>query len=130
MMLKKAITYFKTHRERKYRYESLREIRQERDYDIGKLQFANRPYSRPTLSPNGTREILTTRRFIEKYGMILNEKHNGEINKPIPGEREIVDGIHYGGLPKGTIVIQKEDHIDKMVEKEMRQLQELMKNKG
>ena len=66
MMLKKAITYFKTHRERKYRYELLREIRQERDYDIGKLQFANRPYSRPTLRPNGTRDILTTRRFIQK----------------------------------------------------------------
>ena len=130
MMLKKAIAYFKTHIERRYRYKLLREIRQERDYDIGKLQFANRPYSRPTLSPNGTREILTTRRFIEKYGMLLNEKHKGEINKPIPGEREIVDGIHYGVLPKGTIVIRKEGQIDKMVEKEMRQLQELMKNKG
>ncbi|MEK4620648.1 hypothetical protein NYE71_32160 [Bacillus sp. FSL K6-0273] len=67
MMLKKVIAYFKTRRERKYRYELLREIRQERDYDIGKLQFANRPYSRPTLRPNGTREILTTRRFIKKY---------------------------------------------------------------
>ncbi|MED1640105.1 hypothetical protein P4V01_24795 [Bacillus thuringiensis] len=69
MMLKKAIAYFKTHIERRYRYKLLREIRQERDYDIGKLQFANRPYSRPTLRQNGTREILTTRRFIEKYGI-------------------------------------------------------------
>ncbi|MDZ5480430.1 hypothetical protein ACQKN7_28590 [Bacillus cereus] len=69
MMLKKAIAYFKTRRERKHRYELLREIRQERDYDIGKLQFANRPYSRPSLRPNGTRDILTTRRFIEKYGI-------------------------------------------------------------
>lgn len=69
MMLKKAIAYFKTHRERKYRYELLREIRQERDYDIGKLQFANRPYSRPALSPNGKHEILTMRHFIEKYGI-------------------------------------------------------------
>ncbi|HDR8008171.1 hypothetical protein OCB08_21595 [Bacillus cereus] len=66
MMLRKAIAYFKTRRERKYRYELLREIRQERDYDIGKLQFANRPYSRPMLRPNGTRDILTTRRFIQK----------------------------------------------------------------
>ncbi|PFB24144.1 hypothetical protein [Bacillus cereus] len=66
MMLKKVTAYFKTRRERKYRYELLREIRQERDYDIGKLQFANRPYSRPTLRPIGTREILTTRRFIQK----------------------------------------------------------------
>lgn len=69
MMLKKAITYFKTRRERKYRYELLREIRQERDYDIGKLQFANRPYSRPTLRPNGTRDILTTRRFVKIHGI-------------------------------------------------------------
>ncbi|PRT35487.1 hypothetical protein [Bacillus wiedmannii] len=66
MMLKKAIAYFKTHKERRYRYKLLREIRQERDYDIGKLQFANRPYSRPTLRPNGTRDILTTRLFIQK----------------------------------------------------------------
>lgn len=69
MILKKVISYFKFYRERKYRYRLLRKIRQERDYDIGKLQFANRPYSRPTLSPNGTREIRTTRRFVEKYGI-------------------------------------------------------------
>ncbi|MGQ8826981.1 hypothetical protein ACUTUE_27450 [Bacillus sp. NA_146.1] len=69
LMIKKVIAYFKTRRERKYRYKLLREIRQERDYDIGKLQFANRPYSRPTLSPNGAREILTSRRFVEKYGI-------------------------------------------------------------
>ncbi|PEE11752.1 hypothetical protein COK08_24775 [Bacillus cereus] len=69
MMLKNAISYFKTRRERKYRYELLREIRQERDYDIGKLQFANRPYSRPTLRPNGTRDILTMRRFVKKHGI-------------------------------------------------------------
>lgn len=68
-MILKVISYFKFHRERKYRYKLLREIRQERDYDIGKLQFANRPYSRPTLRPNGTREILTTRRFVKKYGI-------------------------------------------------------------
>ncbi|MGY4559455.1 hypothetical protein CN275_00300 [Bacillus anthracis] len=55
---------------------------------------------------------------------------NREIDKPILGEREIVDGVRYGGLPKGTIVIQKDDLIDKMVEKEMKQLQELMKGKG
>ncbi|MBK5491683.1 hypothetical protein [Bacillus sp. TH13] len=66
MILKKVIVYFKLRSERKYRYELLREIRQERDYDIGKLQFANRPYSRPTLRPNGTRDILTTSRFIQK----------------------------------------------------------------
>ncbi|MCU5514420.1 hypothetical protein OCF62_07525 [Bacillus wiedmannii] len=67
MIFKKVIAYFKLRNERKYRYNLFRGIRQERDYDIGKMQFANRPYSRPTLSPNGTREILTTRRFIQKY---------------------------------------------------------------
>lgn len=66
MIFKKVITYFKQRSERKYRYSLFREIRQERDYQIGKLQFANRPYSKPTLSPNGSREILTTSRFIQK----------------------------------------------------------------
>ncbi|HDR7784948.1 hypothetical protein ABR776_27280 [Bacillus cereus] len=66
MIFKKVIAYFKLRSERKYRYNLFREIRQERDYQIGKLQFANRPYSKPTLSPNGSREILTTRRFIQK----------------------------------------------------------------
>ncbi|MEB4819486.1 hypothetical protein [Bacillus thuringiensis] len=66
MIIKKVISYFKFHRERKYRYRLLREIRQERDYDIGKLQFANRPYSKPTLTPNGMREVLTTSRFIQR----------------------------------------------------------------
>ncbi|HDR4450954.1 TPA: hypothetical protein QCQ08_003639 [Bacillus cereus] len=69
MILKKVISFFKIRNERKCRYWLLREIRQERDYDIGKLQFANRPYSRPTLRPNGTREILTTRRFVKEYGI-------------------------------------------------------------
>jgi len=76
MIIKKMISYLKIRRERKYRYELLREIRQERDYNIGKLQFANRPYSRPTLSPNGTREVLTTSKFILRLlnnGVLKNE---------------------------------------------------------
>ncbi|HHB3508223.1 TPA: hypothetical protein ACORDH_005364 [Bacillus cereus] len=66
MIIKKVFLYFKFHRERKYRYKLLREIRQERDYQVGRLQFANRPYSRPTLSPNGKRVVLTTRQFIQE----------------------------------------------------------------
>ncbi|WP_312498271.1 hypothetical protein [Bacillus luti] len=66
MIIKKVFLYFKFHRERKYRYKLLREIRQERDYQVGRLQFANRPYSRPTLSTNGKRVVLTTRQFIQE----------------------------------------------------------------
>jgi hypothetical protein len=55
----------KMNRERRKRYQLLREIRRERDYEIGKLQFANRPYSFPSFRKN--KLAMTTKRFINEY---------------------------------------------------------------
>jgi hypothetical protein len=52
-------------RERKKRYWQLREIRQERDYQIGKRQYANRPYTFPSLTIRGKRKVITTKRFMK-----------------------------------------------------------------
>jgi hypothetical protein len=53
-------------RERKRRYRALRNIRRERDYEIGRIQYANRPYTRPAILPPGAgvRKALTTRKFM------------------------------------------------------------------
>ncbi len=52
---------------RKKRYYYLRNIRRERDYQIGRLQFANRPYSFPTATrPNGKKKALTTSKFMKR----------------------------------------------------------------
>jgi len=55
-------------RVRKKRYHHLREIRQERDYQIGLLQYANRPYSLPSLTVRGRkRPALTTKKFMKTF---------------------------------------------------------------
>jgi hypothetical protein len=60
-------------RARKKRYWRLREIRQERDYQIGLLQYANRPYSfRPARLPGVGRVVLTTSRFIKKHNLKID----------------------------------------------------------
>jgi hypothetical protein len=53
---------------RRKRFFKLRQIRQERDYQCGLLQFENRPYSFPSITPrlNG-RPIMTTTNFIKKH---------------------------------------------------------------
>jgi hypothetical protein len=56
-------------RERRKRYWLLREIRQERDYQVGLLQYANRPYSKPSVRI--PRKALTTNLFIKKYNINL-----------------------------------------------------------
>jgi hypothetical protein len=59
------IVFKRMNRERRKRYWLLREIRRERDYEIGKLQFANRPYSFPSVRLN--KQAMTTKRFISQY---------------------------------------------------------------
>jgi hypothetical protein len=59
-------------RKRLKKYRQLKEIRQERDYQIGKLQFANRPYSKPSMTIRGRKKyILTTNRFIKKNNIYI-----------------------------------------------------------
>jgi len=53
---------------RRKQYEYLREVRRERDYQIGKLQYANRPYTFPSISaPGGKKKVVTTSKFIPSY---------------------------------------------------------------
>lgn len=75
-------------RERRKLYQLLRDIRRERDYEIGKLQFANRPYSYPSVRLN--KPAMTTRRFISQY-----EKRLKFLLRP---GKEILHGIK--PLPK------------------------------
>lgn len=59
-------------KKRRERYWYLRKVRQERDYQIGKLQYANRPYTFPSVSiPGGKKKILTTTKFIPVYEGML-----------------------------------------------------------
>jgi hypothetical protein len=57
----------RTKRQRANRYHQLREIRRERDYQIGLLQFANRPISKP--SARIDRPKLTTTKFMKRMGL-------------------------------------------------------------
>lgn len=57
-------------RTRKSRYRRLREIRRERDYQSGSLQYTNRPYSfRVVVAVNGKVKSahVTTKQFINNY---------------------------------------------------------------
>jgi hypothetical protein len=55
-------------RDRRKRYKYLKEVRRERDYQIGKLQYANRPYTFPSVSrPRGKKKVVTTSKFIPSY---------------------------------------------------------------
>jgi hypothetical protein len=56
-------------RERLNKYRKLREVRRERDYQIGVLQFANRMYSKP--SARLDRVKMTTRRFMQSRAIKL-----------------------------------------------------------
>lgn len=61
-------------KERRERYRKLREIRQERDYQMGTRQYANRPYSFRTARvkwKNGKAipVYMTTKQFIKKYNL-------------------------------------------------------------
>ena len=54
-------------KERKEKYKYLKAVRKERDYQIGLLQYANRPYSfRPVSPPNIKKKVMTTNRFMMK----------------------------------------------------------------
>lgn len=62
---------FFINRTRKARYRRLREIRRERDYQSGSLQYANRPFSfRPVILINGKAKsvYVTTKQFIKNKG--------------------------------------------------------------
>lgn len=64
-------------RARRKRYWKLREIRQERDYQSGTLQYANRPYSLRTARVNlkngrAVPVYITTNQFIKKYRIKLD----------------------------------------------------------
>ena len=58
-------------KQRKKRYWRLREIRKERDYQSGSLQYANRPYTfrsvRLVFGIGLVRVQITTNQFIKKY---------------------------------------------------------------
>lgn len=61
-------------RKRKKKYLKLREIRRERDYHSGKLQYANRPMTFPSLRTvfvNGVwkPKFKTTNEFIKEKGL-------------------------------------------------------------
>jgi hypothetical protein len=61
-------------RKRRNRYKQLREIRRERDYQSGRLQYANRPYSKPSARVNWKNGkaipvYVTTSQFIKKHGI-------------------------------------------------------------
>jgi hypothetical protein len=49
-------------RGRRKLYRQLREIRRERDYQIGLIQYANRPYTKRPARIYGS--VLTTRKFM------------------------------------------------------------------
>ncbi|MEC1377338.1 hypothetical protein P9D39_24235 [Heyndrickxia oleronia] len=58
-------------KQRKKRYWRLREIRKERDYQSGSLQYANRPYTfrsvRLLFGIGLVRVQITTNQFIKKH---------------------------------------------------------------
>jgi hypothetical protein len=59
-------------RKRRNRYKQLREIRRERDYQSGVIQYANRPYTFRSAKVNwGNGKAIpvyvTTKQFIEKH---------------------------------------------------------------
>lgn len=56
-------------KERRKKYLRLREIRKERDYQSGTLQFANRPYTFPSARVPSKRKFTTTKSFIEKHSL-------------------------------------------------------------
>ena len=63
-------------RERKKKYQKLRDVRRERDYQSGRLQYANRPITKPSLTirwNNGKLHPVhvTTKQFIERNDIIL-----------------------------------------------------------
>jgi hypothetical protein len=63
-------------KERKTRYRRLREIRRERDYQSGALQYANRPYSFRSATVNWQNGkaipiYVTTSQFIKKHRIII-----------------------------------------------------------
>ncbi len=54
-------------RTRRKKYWHLRSIRKERDYQIGKIQYANRPYTFPSVSPAGIKKkVMTTNIFMKE----------------------------------------------------------------
>lgn len=57
-------------KERQERYRKLRAIRRERDYQMGTIQYANRPITfRSVTIRNGKRSYMTTNDFIKKFGL-------------------------------------------------------------
>ena len=60
---------------RKSKYRRLREIRRERDYQSGVLQYANRPYTFPSLTilvgEVKTKQI-TTKKFIKNNNLEIS----------------------------------------------------------
>jgi len=61
-------------KERRERYQRLREIRRERDYQMGTTQYADRPYtfrSARVCFKNGKAVPvhMTTKQFIKKYNL-------------------------------------------------------------
>jgi hypothetical protein len=63
-------------RERKARYRRLREIRRERDYQSGALQYANRPYTFRSAKVNWQNGkaipvYVTTSQFIKENRIII-----------------------------------------------------------
>lgn len=50
--------------ERKQRYRYLREQRRERDYELGLIQLAGRPFCKPSLTRIPGRKALTLSRFM------------------------------------------------------------------
>ncbi|CAG9608035.1 hypothetical protein [Pseudoneobacillus rhizosphaerae] len=63
-------------RKRKNRYKQLREIRRERDYQSGVLQYANRPYTFRSARVNWENGkaipvYVTTTQFIKKHNITI-----------------------------------------------------------
>ena len=57
-------------KERQERYRKLRAIRRERDYQMGTIQYSNRPITfRSVTIRNGKRSYMTTNDFIKKFGL-------------------------------------------------------------
>lgn len=61
---------------RKKKYQKLRKVRRERDYQSGRLQYANRPITKPSLTIHWINGKLrpahvTTKQFIERNDIIL-----------------------------------------------------------
>ncbi|WP_182004605.1 hypothetical protein [Priestia aryabhattai] len=63
-------------KDRKKRYWQLREIRRERDYQSGHLQFANRPITKPSMTIRWidgklSKKFVTTKQFMKKKGLLV-----------------------------------------------------------